>query len=244
MIGKHVLDTAFFVGLLIQLTKLSDLIFRENQKKFVQDKLETWTLRMENVRPAKYFFIIFNNKIRRLFLLFLPIVISIRTFFNVLNVFDSLFHYFFAFGLSLIAIYFTFELYGMRIVKWMTKDNFINFSGRYLIMIAPAFCVIYFHSDLDQMFEYIFFNNASKISNSFISVICIIILVGTIGFWEVIFVYGCIVILFQLVIWILEIFIRASRFILWRIVEYNKGAVAAISLIITVILGVLDFIIT
>src|SRR5204863_7899670 len=94
MIDKLVLGTAFILALLIQLIKLSDLIFRKNQKKFIQDKLEIWTLRIENVKPAKYFYIIFNNKIRRLFLLFLPVAITLRIFYNVLNVFPSLFYYF------------------------------------------------------------------------------------------------------------------------------------------------------
>ena len=55
MEGKHLIDIAFVIALMVQATKLSDFFFNEKQKKVIQNKMEDWTLVLEYLNIKKYF---------------------------------------------------------------------------------------------------------------------------------------------------------------------------------------------
>jgi hypothetical protein len=56
---------------------------------------------------------------------------------------------------------------------------------------------------------------------------------------NVVFLAGLIVIVFQALLLLLSSLIRFAEFITWKIVEYNKGAVAAITGLLTLALGMI-----
>src|ERR1700730_18588842 len=68
MTGKHMLNIAFYLGLLMQLTKLSDLLFRKHQKQAIQDTFDILTLKLDRANPVRYFYLIFDNRTIRFFL--------------------------------------------------------------------------------------------------------------------------------------------------------------------------------
>ena len=57
------------------------------------------------------------------------------------------------------------------------------------------------------------------------------------GLWWVVVVTGYIAVVAQLLIFLARITLPFARELMWRIVEYNKGAWAAITLCVTVILA-------
>ena len=54
---------------------------------------------------------------------------------------------------------------------------------------------------------------------------------------------GAIIILYHLLLSIVVIMIKITRWLVWRIAQYNKGALAAMTLIITLIIGVVELVI-
>lgn len=64
-----------------------------------------------------------------------------------------------------------------------------------------------------------------------------------VDFWRVlscVFVSGIIIILYQVIIGLMVLGPKLIQWLSRRVVEYNKGAVAAITLLITFVLGVIE----
>ncbi len=246
---QHILNTAFILGLIVQLTKLSDLIFRQHQKKKIQDWFETLTLRLENSQPAKYFYNIFQKKVIRGFLIFFALIYAVLPIYAIsfatshsndnLKYENDLLLYLIGFGLSLIILlctYLGFRLYGLRLLTWQIQGTFTKFAIKYLLIGIPFIMPSIFQRVI------IFNSNSPDIWIIFTIFSGILIITGVAGVWWTLSFYGFIVIVFRIIIFLLEIFLKISRMILWRIIEYNKGAVAAITLIVTVLIGLLNLI--
>ena len=238
MEGKHFLDIALVIALMVQATKLSDLVFSPNQKKAVQNKVENWTLYLESINPEKYFLLFFQKKFSRILTVVLIFISSatisyietkfIHAYYNHDHVIGYLTYVLAFFFQSLFAIRF-FQMYGYKILEWMLNSNFLGFFKRYssvfTFVIITYFIHNYLNSDLGSVLE------------------MILVYSGIIIVAYILFFYGFLVICFKIIIKILLVLLIFFKWLLWRIVEYNKGAIEAITLLITVVLGVAEVII-
>ena len=47
----HVVDALFLIGVLSNAVKLGDLLLLDSQRKWLQDKVERWTIALDDLRP-------------------------------------------------------------------------------------------------------------------------------------------------------------------------------------------------
>lgn len=242
----QIIDLALALGILTQITKLGDLLFRENQKKAIQDKTELLTLKLEYAKPLDWFFSIFEKKKLRIILIIvslLPAALMSLQFYSIGNEADSgriLLFTVLSSAVLLIPTWLGFKYYGLKILNWMTKGKkWLVFISRYLafvfgfvLAIMPFQLIILipiFNEQEPNMVFYIIYSS-------------VMILSGAMMVWWVITVAGYFFIAYRLVLFVLEYCFKATTWLLWRIIEYNKGVIAAVTLIITVLLGIVSLV--
>lgn len=125
-------------------------------------------------------------------------------------------------------------LYSDWVLKWLTEGSFLMFLKRF-IPFAITIGIMYLLEQLSPVTRETF---TEKSINGFVW--SIVLFSGLLGIFSIISFFGIFVIAFKIDCTILSILIAFINGILWRIVEYNKGSAAAITLIITAILGVME----
>lgn len=262
------LDVALIVALMVQATKLSDFVFTEKQKKSIQNKVEDWTLYLEDLNPRKYFLIIFRKKIARFFAIGIALCILIMLlFFASKNIYngdeessfdnfkeievngtqievklkftDFLLQYKTVFLTVLISLilgqFLAFKLFGFKILEWMLAQGFADLSKKLVLILLSWICITWATFSITDLTDKIS-------SNYWLADVLLLVLLCFVAVGYTISFYGLLVMFYKLLIEILLMVLKFLRWLCWRIVDYNKGAIAAITLIITVVLGVIEVI--
>jgi len=237
-------DSAFILGLLIQTTKLADLILRPKQQEWVRNICESATLRLEYLRPLTWFGEIQNHKVQN-FLVAQTAIIGIA--------FDaSLKH--FPFELTILYFWFTcipalFVLHtrGLPLVRWIyASGEFRSFIWRYFQFFLVGGGVKIFIAMLSAYLAELIPLNLDPGNPLHVGALGIVMLfvfgpiaVLSICIW-IILVMGLLAIFGQLILFGLAALIVPFRAIAWRVVEYNKGPWAALTLLATACVGAVD----
>jgi hypothetical protein len=250
---ENTIQILFVISFLITLMKGADLILRPHQQKFLQSKLETITLWFDYTNLFKWFLQNFRSFfIQVIGLLALIIVVSsLHT--PAVEILKELFIiepllFISTFGLSIFLNY-RFKPIAKESYEYLRGKSFestvrdyslldyfkrsiivlFRFSIALLVMLI-IYCVgtflfdkFYLHSDIPIIPFGLF--SILPIAIDFISILVTLFLI----------------LIITLFVILLHIILKVFKSILWRIVEYNKGAFAAINLIITVSLGILAF---
>ena len=256
---SHVLDVALVLGIFINLVKAGDLFLRPHQQARVQSFFEDLTLRVEDVRPIEWLGRLATPR-AHLVLVLIGVVEFLSVMAAVAGIPDSrgnalapLGSNAFVFQVASIicsipALALTAKRHGPPLVAWLLGPPPIQgIVRRFLKTLALGFLAL-------ALYEFILFGLVvllwgwepfDSLDLSFgrggpgvlvIGVGLLLVWPAFVWFWVITQVGGLII---WAVIWVrlLEVILKVVRALCWRIVEYNKGAWAAVVLIITGILG-------
>jgi hypothetical protein len=238
------LDILFAIGILIQIIKLSDFILRPHQQVWIQSRFEILTLHLSYLRPLHLYKHIAMKKYIKFFILAIESVVVLIIIMGSMKMIflehrTLVFSNYWATILgSLLLMLFTwigFKIYLGPFCDWLfLHEHFFGFFTRFVI----AFLVGYSLS-----FTSIILIGVMRVesSNPIVgSTIAEALAFSIVTFWETLTALGLIVIILELLLLLVNAAIFIFRYISWRIVEYQKGAWAAIILLITFAIGILD----
>ena len=232
--------------------KGADLILRPHQQKWLQEALETWTLKLNYLNVLKWF----SRHVNKTFISVFGLLTLIIAFSFLHTILISSFQKTFQsepllfLGTAILSIFFAkrFKRTKLESFKYLDGNDFKEENKEYKLkiffyrivrvmfsffLITALFfflysLIIYFLDKFllkENLNEYLF--GLWYISPLLIDLLGILILFLS-------------MIILTLFIFLLHIIIKFIEQVCWRIVEYNKGAFSAINLIITVVLGIIE----
>jgi len=250
-------NTLLLIGILSNLVKGGDLILREHQKKRVQSFCETATLMLEELKPLRWFSHLTTPHAITWLLIIGSIELAViaawalvtqhiqgpshRAFTSVEIVAQTT-----AIALSIASIPYIVRNIGPRTMHWLFGGGRIStFIRRYakfvfsgyaigIVYIFVLLLLVWLVSGSRSLFEA--FDSSFDEGNWVYVAGCLLLWPAFTLFWIVMQVGGlvawCILIFF-----LLEAALKFLRGFAWRVVEYSKGAFAALILVVTVLLG-------
>ena len=237
-------DVLLIVGLILNFVKAGDLILRPHQLKWFQDKVEHMTLWLDFTKPLKALKTLTGDD-GRLALLVLGYVPAIF-FFAVTQAIQpsepkgiSLFTYL-NFGILILLI-----KKGLPITRWLVGDGRItSFLKRFMLLsigqLVALVCLVLSVRSTGYLSDHSnehFLLGALFVVDILVAVALVLLNLAYSTIWLACF----LTIIASSFLLMFELLLKFARGIAWRIVEYNKGAFAAIILIVTVALGLTDF---
>ncbi len=248
-----ILNFTFVIGVLIQFIKLGDLILRPHQQKKIQELAESFVLRLEYVKPMEWF----KSLIKRGWVFWFNyctssamMYVSIEYFFENIKKSHGIYNNLVIAVTTLSMILgtlFIFHKYGHKLFIWLySESRFKLFIVRYIYIILAYFLIMALGCLVVYYLQLCILNSGYFIVR--------FLFMSLLLFFTLLFaVYGttsCVVICaagyvlnFYFFLLILTIILKFLRAIVWRIVEYNTGAWAAYTLLATVAIGIIKFLI-
>jgi hypothetical protein len=232
---SRVLEILLIIGIVVNLLKGADLILRTHQQKWIQDRFEHVTLWLEDTKPIDWFAKRAKDKVQIALLIFF-IVLDLLALMIVLIHFVKTESNSILAALLFLASVFVNLVILKRIAldsrKWLCKSSsYEEFFGGFLKLCAEIFGGFFLLSYLRPMIRFV--------PDHLINLALLLILPPAVLFLDV-WLLGFLLIFTTIIFNILEIVLKLLRGAAWRIVEYNKGAYAAIILLITIVLGFLE----
>jgi hypothetical protein len=252
------LDIAFVIGLLVNILKASDMILRPHQQKRLQESVESLVLWLEDCKPISAVEHVMNPKVQDALLTASYAVLvawaSLAWMFSVLISLspgmrrirnhrigsDPLVTILFVLiNLPVLVLLLPrMKRLGRASVKWLLSDGKLTaFSRNYfLVYIGSVIPVI-----LEWALFFVLPHFLPEIQHSLWNVLYLIFGTLTMPFLSLILILqivGFVIVFLTLLKWTNEILLKMTRALIWRVVEYDKGIVAALVLIITVVLAI------
>lgn len=246
---NKVLEILLIIGIFANLLKGADLLLRRKQQDWIQEKFEILTLRLDYTRPLDWYTGFKSRKAR------LSFIIASSLLYFSLDISISLINW------NQVTVYWL--LLRVLVISWITwqfidrtkrehplikfilsGERFNLFLSRPCLILAMGIAINIALATLLIAFF------LSYISGELVG--CIILLYSELfilGLFltfmpiieiEMLAVLSLLVLLTSVILLISEALLRIIRGIAWRIVEYTKGAYAAIVLLITVVLSILE----
>lgn len=263
---RRVVELLFIIGILINALKAADLLLRPRQQAWLQQKLETLTLRLDYTKPLDWYkgfknrrtkvILVIASSLLYLSLAVLILIIGRKGGAGGLRVEDGPLGWSVNSPLwlptfTLLIIWLTWEFLDPRerehaVVKFILRGGrFRSFLWRPLLVIAMAAAI-----NLTLLTLSVAFQLAAAYESTWAWVILIYVYIAILGMLytfsvvvaeiEMIAMLSVIIFCLSITLLIFEAVLKVTRGIAWRIVEYNKGAYAAITLLITIALGILE----
>jgi len=237
----------FIIGTLINLLKGADLLLRPHQKKKVQERAETLTLWAEETKPVEWYAKLTSPKAQFILLTTVAAVITIPLFAAIFFIRDMSGIFLFFIPVFTVVSMLFLSRPAMKGTKWLFGDGSFPSSRKKVVSIlGPLFGWLYIISLLIRFVMWID-KNFERSTSTIISLIGIGLICVTLPIY-ILFVILCLLwlslMIFHFSLVALEYTLKIFRAVAWRIVEYDKGAYAALVLIATIILGVLLGVIT
>jgi hypothetical protein len=256
----HMLDAALALGVLINLVKAGDLVLRPNQQARVQAWIEDLTLRVEEIRPIGWL-----ERLTRPHAHVVLVLVGVFEFVLVLllvtlvpagktaalgpvgsNVFVM---QLVAIVCSVPALVLTAKRYGPPFVAWLLGPAPVRgVTRRFLKTLVLGFLVLGLYEVI--LFGLVFFLwgdvpfDAMELPIGEGGPGIWVLGGGLLVVWPAFTWFWVITQVAGLILWAIvgvrffEMLLKWIRALCWRVVEYNKGAWAAVVLIITIMLGV------
>lgn len=262
---SRAIEVLLIIGILINLIKGADLILRPYQQKRIQDKFETWVLWFDYTKPFDWY--MDKDRVEKLFwiqyvlitptilslLLLLPFIIAfgwklwkLLTVVSLITLAYLIYTIASAFSalkrgkplsrtpghiLYLIPV----PMLELRLTNWLFGGRtYKQHLSRHLTVVAIAFTLAILYFTLRRILLLSMLNLDVTFWVSFM-------LDFYINVFLVFSLTSLFILFLSLFFFIMELLLKVVRAIFWRIVEYNKGAFAAITLLITVVLGLAEF---
>lgn len=235
----------FILGILTNLLKGADLFLRQHQKKWIQAKAESLTLWLEYTRPVAWYAKLTSKKGKYVLISIIAIlVISIFVLEDTPIARDVLFYttLFVPLILYLLLSLFFLRRHLIKAVDWLFGDGsfrsscrrvFILFLITFLIFIAffaLLFSIVWLTEDASPSTKLVI-----RVVGGGLGVLIFLPLgIITMELWLL----GWSLIYITFLLKLFEYIFKLTRAIAWRVVEYDKGSYAALTLIFTMVLGV------
>lgn len=251
MFWKDLLHFTFIAGVLTQFLKLTDFLISKDQQKWIQDQAELIALRVDAVKPLNFYrTLITKRNIKFLTIAYIvsaPLFIIVPPFFEIELQTGEQIPFVFACLSGTIAfgylINWVFQKHGQSNVEYFyAGGKFQDFFIRYLksMMRGAAFIIIYsMWYILTPLFPE-HWQIVIVILPGVGFIILLFIKFGEVLLWYAFQFIGLIICATWLALFVLSTIVALVRGIVWRIATYNKGAMAAITLLITLILGIVE----
>ena len=237
-------DVLLIVGLILNFVKAGDLILRPHQLKWFQDRFEHLTLWLDFTKPLKALKTLTSDD-GRLALLMLAYVPAI-VFFAATQALQTPEPK----GVSLIT-YLNFGILiflikrGLPVTSWLLGDGRVSsFLKRFLVLSIGQLAALVPLVLSGLSTAYLSDHSKEHLLLGVLFVVDALVLFALVLLnlvYSTIWLACFLTIVASSILLILEMLLKFARGIAWRIVEYNKGAFAAIVLIVTVALGLIDF---
>lgn len=251
-LSKNTIHILFTLSLLLTLMKGADLLLRPHQQKWLQNKLETLTLKLNYSNIYKWYSKNLSSLMIKSLGAFSLLIAASFLHEAVNRIFTTTIASNFILFLSTVglAIFINFRTKPIQISSFDYIDgkdlreknekyplsSYIKRSCRvilsYLLMITLILVIYYV--GIYALDKFYLKQNLPVFLFSLISSLPV-----TLDFFGILITLFLILLLSGIV-GILHFLLRIIESICWRIVEYNKGAFAAINIIITVSLGVVE----
>ena len=257
------LDLAFATGILINSIKGADLLLRPHQQKRIQDWAEVTTLRLEYARPLRWFSKLATPRGTRILLLigvaeffFVGVTVgTVQAISKETNLHERLLQVG-ALLLSAVCIPYIVSNAGPRLVTWLfKKQSIMSFALRFVVLLMGGFAFFMLYQAALIYVGWITIGRHTKFFDYFDSIFdetsraAVFDVVGLLLVWPFFTMFWIITQVGGLAMWcaaavgVAEITLKFLRGLAWRIIEFNKGAYAALTLILTVVIGLADFVV-
>ncbi|MCW3106136.1 MAG: hypothetical protein JWQ09_642 [Segetibacter sp.] len=252
----HWLDIAFVLGLITQSTKLGELILLPKQQEKLQNKVELLALRIDAINPLNWYKIIKDKTAIGVITIIFAGILNLLT----LGVLDTsqisskeLIVYASFVVLTSLSSYYFYKKFGPLLIDYLLANGiFLKFFRRFLLIILIFWVAVTIFfvfiavilstvPNLEQNLTYIFDKDIFSLT-SFAIIIPVCVLFGLSNFISGFIYVGIIIIIYQLFLIIALFLVKVAKSIVWRVASFNKGAVAAITLIITVAIGIIELV--
>lgn len=240
--------TATTIGTIIQILKLGDLILRPHQRHWLQDKLETLALGLADVHPLNWYGKAINS--RGVFLIESAVAV---TFFAVallvytlppplapITTADRSLAFLLQAEIALLVL----SRYGTGLRSWVfSQGTFWTFVRRYFVLMTGGTLALLL--GLGIVWTYLMLIQTRVHSHEARTLLAIPALLmmcpilGAVSLWWIAIVTGHVIVAVRFGTLFAAFLIRIVTGIAWRIVEFDKGAWAALTLIATVLSGIL-----
>jgi hypothetical protein len=244
---KTTIVILFIIGTLANLLKGADLLLRPHQKKKIQERAETLTLWAEETKPVEWYAKLTSPKAQFVLLTTIaaittaPLLASIFFIRDISGIFVLISPI-----LTIVSMLFL-SRPTLKGTKWLFGDGSFSSSRKKVVSILGPIVgwffllsyVIKFVIWMDKNFE-----RSEPTVISFIGIGLICVVTPLLILFIVLSILWLSLMFFRFSLVILEYTLKIFRAIAWRIVEYDRGAYAALVLIATIILGGLLGIIT
>lgn len=227
------LDVAVIIGLLVSFTKGADLLLRPHQQKTVQNFFETLTLKLSDAKAIEPALMRIKSASRLRLILWMSTIMGLIGFLSTLEFLNKyLYDFVLSYGIITILIWAIICF----IAGWISACISLDISEYWIRWYLSAKTWKQLLWKTLFAFQHLVFFSLLSVLPGFERIISYGIIIQLSGFLTIAY---CVTIFFT-VVTDLELMIRFGRSITWRIVEYNKGAYAALTLILTIILGIVD----
>jgi len=232
---RRLLDLLTTVGILINVAKGGDLLLREHQRKFVQSKAKSVAEYLDKLRPLNWFGKLTTSKTTKILLALLSMILylgySLRqggTYVAPEELWRKIV-FFLVMGFTVCVMlalfgYYFYSYVTYPVVGWLLKDNNVRLFLLRFSIITVAYLAF---TCITKDHAYTAFWKVFLYAMLFVSLVLA---------WYA----GAIILSLMIMIMIAQFLVFLMRALIWRIVEYNRGAWAAIVLIITIILGAVE----
>lgn len=253
-----ILDLVLIIGILTNVVKGADLILRPHQQKWINDKFESLTLWLDYAKPLKWFSNLATSRGQIILILIgslelVAVAIIVLLFKRNDNVPRSeRLTQILVLVISLLCIPVIVKRIGPKVTSWLFGDaKILRFLMRYILLIIGGYIILGLYQAVVMIFIWLFssrksyfdFMDATLDSNSWehsAYLISIMALWPFFTFFWILIQVGGIVLWAAVILFLLEVLLKIGRGIAWRITEYNKGAYAALTLILTIFIGIVD----
>jgi hypothetical protein len=243
-------DVTLTLAVLIQITKASDLLLRKHQQDWVNRFCDSVALKLDEIKPLTWFRMVRSRLVQKVLVGLTIILFALINTFGFLGAFvrvgdDNDYGWLIIISgvVSIIGNIFVLFKWGPNVVDDIFfEDRFSAFLktwgrfcwSKYRVLLPVGLF-------LNWVVPFLFFGALGSNLGSWLIVSIPALafsIYQSLAFMGVM--SGLMVIFAQLILYCLSILVVIFRAIVWRVVEYNKGAWAALTLIVTVALGVFD----
>lgn len=253
---QRTVDILLVIGILVNLIKGADLVLRPHQQKWLQKKFESLALWLDYTKPLKWYMSLVHKKVYSVLFFTAPfIVIALPlapsivksgiaplwwgVFVVVFGIIATIVTIASAFGISNLEDDLPserppfYDVLSLGQYWLINSDSFAQQLLRHLLVVATSVGLWLIISSTKTNI----FGKGGFLIEILNGIVFLTFCFITWGFAASSF----LIIIFVLILLAAEVMLKFFRGLVWRIVEYNKGAFAAIVLIVTIVLGVTEF---
>jgi hypothetical protein len=246
------LDFSLLVAVLVQVTKITDLLLRPHQQRWVQHYFENLALKLSYAQPLTWFGHLVTMPRMHLVMTLCAAAVAIAYPAYIILVYETEHELTDSWSPTLLFLIYLANTiavnkrFGKSLTRWLFgSGEWKTFICRYVLGTLLGLGLVTFLGGLALLPIWITGSGHFQFvpTESVANALLLLLMLPTTAvyvFFAAGFVTGYLAMLVQLVLMIMRIILPVGQAIVWRIVEYNKGAWAALTLCVTFVLALVD----